>query len=480
VIGGGFAGLSAATALAERGVRVTVLEARPALGGRAAAFTDAATGERVDNGQHVLIGGYRETFRFLGRLGTAGDVHLQRHLTVDVVDRAGRRSRLACPPLPAPFHLLAGVMRWTALDWRDRIAVLRMRAVRNVQLQPDDRNVRLQPEDRSVRPRTDPRDSRLQPDPRSVRLQPDSRSRELGCRLRSETVRAWLQRMGQTPRLIELLWEPLAVAALNESIDVAAAEPFAAVLGRMFSSDRRDSALGLPTKPLDTLYAAPARAFIERRGGTVRTGAPARIHSSPRLRVRVRDEELQARVVICAAPWYALGEIFVDRPSPIEDVLIAAEGTPASPIVTVNLWFDRPVIDTIFVGLPGRAMQWLFDKRTLFGEASSHLSLVSSGAGSVVGQTNRQIIDLAVDELTSALPGARGAVLRRAGVIREKRATFSVAPGLPPRPSTRTPLAGLILAGDWIDTGLPATIESAVMSGHAAALAALGELESPT
>jgi hypothetical protein len=353
-------------------------------------------------------------------------------------------------------------MRWGALDWQDRLAVLRMGGVRGRsgggprgEAGGDARRVGLQPDRRDAAHQTAPA--------------PHAHGRP-------QTVREWLQQMGQTPRLIELLWEPLAVAALNQSIDVAAAPPFAAVLGRMFSSSRGDSALGLPTRPLDALYTAPAQAFLERRGGTVRTGAPARIHLEPRPSVRVRDEVLRAPTVICAAPWYALNEIFVDRPSPIEDVLVAAAGTTASPIVTVNLWLDRPVIDTVFVGLPGRTMQWLFDKRTLFGEASSHLSLVSSGAEAVVGRTNQQLIDVALDELRAALPAARDAQLRRAVVVREKRATFSVAPDSPQRPATSTPVGGFFLAGDWIDTGLPATIEGAVISGHAAAVAALAVL----
>ena len=111
VIGAGFAGLSAATSLAEQGVRVLVLEARPSLGGRASVFTDPATGERVDNGQHVLIGAYRETFRFLRRLGTAQHVYMQPGLAVDIIDRDGRTSRLACPAIPAPLHLLVGALR---------------------------------------------------------------------------------------------------------------------------------------------------------------------------------------------------------------------------------------------------------------------------------------------------------------------------------------------------------------------------------
>ena len=119
----------------------------------------------------------------------------------------------------------------------------------------------------------------------------------------------------------------------------------------------------------------------------------------------------------------------------------------------------------------GRSMQWVFDKRAIFGEAASHLSLVSSGAEEIVARGNQELIDLAMREVTEALPQARTANLTRAVVVREKRATFSVAPGQPPRPKTRTELPGLFLAGDWIDTGLPATIEGAVLSGHLAAAA---------
>jgi len=426
VIGAGFAGLSAATSLAERGVRVLVLEARPTLGGRATAFIDPSTGEHVDNGQHVLTGGYRETFRFLRRLGTDAHVHVQAGLAVDFIDRDGSASRLACPSIPAPLHLLAGALRWEAIGWRDRMALVRLW-----------------------------HGGRRGADPRA-------------------TVREWLEGHGQTPRLIDLLWEPLAVAALNQSIDKASGEMFGGVLRRMFTTDRRDSSLGLPLKALDELYALPARDYIERAGGEVRTNAPARVRASAsRAMALVRDEECPARAVICAAAWHSLPAVFENRPQPLASVIEAAKATSASPIVTVNLWLDRPVTSSAFVGLPGRAMQWVFDKRALFGESGSHLSLVASGADALVGQGNPAIIGLALDELRAALPAARAAELRRAVVVREKRATFSVAPGQPRRPATRTDVSGLFLAGDWIETGLPATIEGAVVSGHAAADAVL-------
>jgi len=422
VIGGGFAGLSAATALAEKGVRVLVLEARPSLGGRASTFIDPSTGERVDNGQHVLTGAYHETFRFLRRIGTEAHVYLQPGLAVDIIDRNGRASRLACPTMPAPLHLLVGAWRWDAIGWRDRLALVRLR-----------------------------NGGRRNANPQA-------------------TVREWLEWHGQTPRLIELLWEPLAVAALNQSIDEAAGEMFGKVLRRTFTAERRDSSLGLLMRPLDELYASPSRTYIERAGGEVRPNAVANIRADfAAASVRIQGELLHPRAVICATAWYSLPALFENSPPALASVIRAAESTDASPIVTVNLWFDRPVTSSTFVGLPGRSMQWVFDKRALFGESTSHLSLVSSGAAALVNRANKELIDLALDELTAAMPPVRAATLRRAVVVREKRATFSVAPGQPARAKTTTAVPGLFLAGDWIDTGLPATIESAVVSGHAAA-----------
>jgi hypothetical protein len=145
------------------------------------------------------------------------------------------------------------------------------------------------------------------------------------------------------------------------------------------------------------------------------------------------------------------------------------------PIVTVNLWYDCRVMEEAFVGLPGRDMQWVFDKRFAFGGETSHLSLISSGAVRLARMTNEELVALADREMREALPGARAARLTRATAIREKQATFSLAPGQPSRPGTRTAVDGLYLAGDWIDTGLPGTIESAVISGHRAAAVILAE-----
>jgi zeta-carotene desaturase len=143
-----------------------------------------------------------------------------------------------------------------------------------------------------------------------------------------------------------------------------------------------------------------------------------------------------------------------------------------TPIVTVNLWYDRPVLDDMMAGLPGRAFQWVFDKARIFGRERSHLSLVASGAAETVGLGNDALVTSAANDVAAAVPAARAARLLRGWAVRERRATFSLAPGQPERPKTSTPVSGLLLAGDWVDTGLPATIEGAVASGHWAAAAA--------
>jgi squalene-associated FAD-dependent desaturase len=432
VIGGGVAGLAAATALAQAGKRVVVLEARGELGGRATAFRDRVTGELVDNGQHVLFGCYHETFRFLRRIGAEDRVAVQPSLEVPYLDEAGRRSVLRCPAWPPPFHLLGGVLGWNALPWRERVGALRVGS--------------------DLRFRTS---------------KPDA-----------ETVAAWLTRRGQRGRIREWLWEPLAIAALNQSPDEAAAAPFIRVLQLMFAGDRSDASLALPLRPLHEMYAAPARAFLEQRGSVVRLNALARVRidAGRVAAVDVRGDAIAAGEVIAAVPWFALGTLLTGDVGPLGGLLANASRMEAKPIVTVNLWYDRIVMDDTFVGLPGRRMQWVFDKRRAFGEGTSHLSLVASGADALVGEDNAALVALAAREVADAIPGARGATLRRGTVVREKRATFSVAPGQPPRPPVETPVHGLLIAGDWIETGLPGTIESAAIAGHRAAQSSIDRL----
>lgn len=428
VIGAGFAGLAAATALAEAGAVVTVLDARPGLGGRATAFRDPVTGERIDNGQHVLAGCYVETLAFLRRVGTLDRLHQPATLRVPMIDEAGNASVLSLPPLPSPLHLLAGVLAWPALSIRERLSVLRVAA-------------------------------------------PIRRGRAGAPGL---TVREWLVAHGQSARLCRLLWEPLALAALNQSIDVAGAQSFVAVLHRLFGPEPDAATLLLPAVPLDDLYAHPAAAYLRARGSAVATGSPARVVVADGrvVGVRVRDAVQPARRVIAAVPWFALAGLFDDAPEPLAPVLANAAALASSPIVTVLLWVEGLQLPEPVLGLPGRHFQWAFDRRAIAGPAHRAISLVASGAEAICARANEDLVALSWQELQGAVSPRSPARVTRAVVVRERRATFSLAPGSAARPATRTAVEGLLLAGDWIETGLPATIESAVVAGHAAARAA--------
>lgn len=443
VIGAGCAGLSAAVHLAAAGRSVVVAEEAPRLGGRATAFTDKDTGDRVDNGQHALFGCYRATYELLSTIGTAHLAPLQPRLSVTMVDAAGHAFALRCPALPPPWHLLAGILRWPALTLADRWSALGLRS-----------------------------------------LLYDTRrfgAVEVAARVpASDTVSTWLASERQSPRLCSWLWYPLAIAALNQSPDVAAAAPFVRVLAEMFGPRVEDSSIGLPTVPLDELFGVASQRFVEARGGRVLMKSPARIvldEGGNISHVRVGGESIETRVVVSAVPWYALDRVWdAGVPSPLADVAANARRMGSAPIVTVNLWLDGPLPCAQFIGLVDRPMHWVFDKRAIFDAAAAHLSVVTSGAEEIVRLDNPTLTAMALDEVRRAVPDARRRQLTRSVVVREHRATFSLAPGEPPRPPNRTPLAGFYVAGDWTDTGLPATIESAVLSGK---WAAEGVMDSP-
>ncbi len=436
VIGAGVAGLSAAVRLADVGFAVTVLERAPRGGGRASVFTDRETGERVDNGQHVLFGCYRETYAFLDRIGAAHLAPLQPQLSLAMARDDGRQFTLTCPSLRPPWHLVAGVMRWRALSLVDRLAILRVGGV-------------------------------------------IQRARRRGALAVAHdvpqewTVSRWLAAHGQTQGLREWLWHPLAFAALNQSPDAAAAAPFVRIVAELFGPRVEDSAVGLARVPLDDLFVTPAVRAIESLGGTVRfkTEAQVVVNDDARVRgVRTADGDIAADIVVSAVPWFAFGDLWPAGPPPaIADVAIRASQMESSPIVTVNLWLDGPVLPQPFVGFARGPMHWAFDKHAIVGESAQHLSIVSSGAVDLVNRDNAAITAAAVAQLSAALPTMRARRVLRSVVVREHRASFSLAPGGPARPGATTPIAGFYLAGDWTDTALPATIEGAALSGRIAA-----------
>ncbi len=449
VVGGGFAGLAAGVALAEAGRRVRLLEQSQHWGGRARSFRDAVTGMALDNGQHLLLGCYHRTLRFLDTLGTLERIRFQPQMTLHFMERGGCLSVLRCRNLPAPWHLFAGVLASDAFSWREKREVLRL--------------------GRSLQKSAGISLDRAEPP------------------LEKMTVGEWLQCLGQSDRVQRNFWDLLCIAAMNEDPEVASADIFARVLSRALLQSPADSRIGIPAAGLSDCYAETAASFLFAHGGVVELGksvAGLRVKGDQVTGVYLADGKiLEATKLICAVPWHGLLRWLPPSLAAHPFFARIAKLKPA-PIVSVYCWFDRPITHLDFVGLRGTTFQWLFNKNKILAESALGasdpklflVSLVLSGAHAHLQRTREDLAGTALRELGEVFPEARAAHLVRSLVIKEPWATFSPAPGVEAlRPACRTPLQGFYLAGDWTATGLPATIEGAVESGYTAADAVLQE-----
>jgi squalene-associated FAD-dependent desaturase len=435
VIGGGFAGLSAAVALAADGVHVHVLEKRHVLGGRAYSYTDADTGETIDNGQHAMMGCYHEMFRFLDRIGASGKLRIQPSLRVAMLDPERGLGVIGCPPLPSPLHMAAGVLRYRLLAPVERARVLAG-------------GLRLL----AMKRRRDPR-------------------------LATLTVDGVLDLLGQGTAARRAFWHPVAIATLNEDPALACADLLAEVMVRAFFAGKDDARFVMARVGLSELYTDDARRFIEARGGRVETKAHVvgiGLRGERVSHLDLRDgRRLSARAYVSAVPpqgLFPLLPVALRRDVP---ALGAIERLTSSPIVSVHVWFERPVLEHEFAGLVGTQTHWVFNRDKITGRdprGGSYLTFVISGARAIVDADNDAIVATTLADLRRVLPSSASIPVRHARVVKEKFATMSpTVEAARLRPPAATPLGNFVLAGDWTDTGLPATIESAVASGHRAA-----------
>jgi squalene-associated FAD-dependent desaturase len=443
VIGAGFAGLAAAVDLQERRHQVTLLERRGVLGGRATSYRDAVSGEDVDNGTHLMVGAYAATFDLVRRAGAEDLLLFQDDLHIDYVDDRGRSS-LDCPPLVAPLHLIAGLVG-LRLPWAVRAQALRLWLAVRFGKPP------------------------------------------LGL-----TLAEYFRQTGQGPEARRLLWDPLATAILNEAPERAAAILFYNVYREAFLTRRDASRLVFLRRGYAELHDRVAR-YFQHRGGILRRRALAEaiaveggracgVRYSQRAETREEIRRGQAAVegfvdadaVVAAVPWNAAPALV---PEPLRDQppFAGLSRLGGSPIVSVEMWLDKVVVDAPMVGLRDSEMEWVFDKGALYGRTGppQHLAFIVSAARRSAGRTNQELVASAEASLRRYFPAMGGAAVTRSLVLREADATFASDPEAEAqRPGPVTPLRGLYLAGDWTATGLPATIEGAVRSGLAAARAA--------
>jgi len=423
IAGGGLAGLAAGCALADAGFRVTLIEQRPFVGGRASSYEHPGTGEVVDNCQHVLLGCCTNLIDFYRRISAEDKIRWYDRL--NFIEPGGRRSEISPSWLPPPFHTAPSFLKASSLGFGDKLAIAR--AMMSI----------------------------------AKYLPYDTR----------ENFMQWLKRNGQTQRAIERFWKVVLVSALNEDLERMSVYYAAQVFRESFLKSREGGRLGVPRVPLTELYGAAAE-YIRARGGEVRLRAQVEsFRAEPAgARLCVNSAEVACDFVVLAVPFDALARMLPQGAAagPLAEMIARFE---TSPITGIHLWFDREITELDHAVLLDRTIQWMFHKSRLLGrEGPSYVELVVSSSKTLVEKPRGEIIEMALGELGEFFPAVRDAKLVKATVIKEVHATYSALPGSDAyRPLAATSWPRVFLAGDWTRTGWPATMEGAVRSGYLAA-----------
>src|SRR5215470_12245291 len=435
VVGGGLAGISASIALAESGADVTLLEARPRLGGATCSFS--RDGLTVDTGQHVFLGCCTAYRGLLAKLGMTGHATLQDRFDVTVLSPGGRKARLRRTALPGPLHMLPALGRYPFLSFAERMSVARPALAMR---------------------RVDPAD-------------PAADTQRFGD---------WLAQRGQSERTRRALWDLFSVSALNIAGDDASLALAAVVVktGLLGQNDAAD--IGIPALPLGELHGDAGATLLAKLGARVMMGTKvAAIEpSDDGYRIGLaQGDPLTADAVVLAVPHEKAAPLMPAGALP-EQTVAGWAGLGASPIVNVHVIYDRPVMDLPFVAAIDSPVQWVFDRTRISGiSASNHgqpgqqyLAISLSAADRYADTPAAKLREQFLPALAELFPAARDARVTEFFVTRERRATFRQAPGSGAlRPKAATARPGLVLAGAWTDTGWPDTMEGAVRSGLAAA-----------
>jgi len=427
IIGGGMAGLAAASKLADRGIKSTLFEAASQLGGRARSVAVEFNGQvtQLDNGQHILLGAYHQTLALLEKVGMQEEQAFMRiPLMLDVVSAKGKRAfKLDIPSfLPFPFNQLVGFLCCTGLSIFERISVIRFM-------------FRLKQAD--------------------YKLNVD------------ESLNIFLLKNGQSTQTIKLLWEPLCLSALNTPLHLASSKVFLNVLRDAFSDRKSNSDILLPKADLSNILAQPMARYIQSKQSLILTDHRVKVIQpvNQGYKVVTKNGDFEFSHVIIAASAVRLKKILSGLPK-LKNVGNIAESYEYQPIVTVYLQYANDVVlEKPMIGLTNTTSQWVFDHGILCGQRGL-MAVIISAEGEHMKLPHEALALKVAQELRDAFPALKKPLWHQ--VIAEKRATFSCKANLP-RPANSTQYPNLFIAGDYTYADYPATIEGAVRSGINAA-----------
>ncbi len=421
VIGGGIAGLSAATALAAKGVKVTLLDAAPQLGGRARSVAIEFNSQiyQLDNGQHILLGAYRDTLKLLEMVGVKEqDAFLRVPLNLEIHSQNELSFKLKPPSyLPAPLNQLIGFLNCHGLHWHERISAIQLMAKikkNNFQIMDD------------------------------------------------EPLAIFLLKHRQHNNIIRLLWEPLCLAALNTPIHLASTKVFLNVLRDTFKS-KTDSDFLLPKFDLSQIFSQPiARYLTAHRCNILQNRRVKSISQSEKgYIITTKEESFETSHVIIAMSPVRLRNVLGNLPK-LHYIATQTDSYEYQPITTIYLQYaQNTTLSAPMLGLTNTLSQWVFDRGMLCNQHGL-ISVIISAEGKHQALTQEELALKVASELKAAFPQLDKPLWHK--VITEKRATFSCKVNLP-RPANLTPYKGLFLAGDYTYADYPSTIEGAVRSG---------------
>jgi hydroxysqualene dehydroxylase len=429
VIGAGIAGISAAMQLAKHGKRVLVLEQNSSPGGRFYSFKDHHTGEIIDNGQHLMTGAYSNFLSIANDLGTSQFLTMQKYLGIDFFSSNGKHDKLDCSMLPGKAGVLLGLLRMKNLTSESKFAIAKLFIkINSLDLSKND-----------------------------------------------IPVNEFLRRERQPDNSVYYFWEPLTLATLNNSIENSSANLLVTVLKRAFFSGKDNSKLIFPNSPLSDIL-SPFPEWLSKHGGKA-------VFNEKMIGINIYDNRISS-VTTPNHKYSADNYIFAIPPNKLYNILdnkykrlpefSKLKDIEYSPIVSVYLWLDAEFPDIKFAAMLGTKSHWVFNRKNILSENNNRfgasLTVTISNASGIIDLPKKKIAELCFNELKELFPEIKKSIILHSVVVKMKYATILQTPkSILSLPNAITPIKNMYMAGDHINTGLPATIEGAALSGKIAA-----------